>query len=254
MTHEEVMICEEALVEHKRKKGAKRNEYLENEQENKEKNDYSVYNLSEEDFQKLVDACKNTRDKVIVLLMGRLALRAHEVANVKIKNIDFSNGYIILDVYKGYKAKHGYSKTKEELTIPMPKEIRDKIEFLSEKLRDRPDAYIIHNVDKEYGRKPMSVAQIENIIGDAGDKAGIKNPIPPKVVQRIRNGIAQEYTLYERINSHLLRHTAGRHILKVFPGDYRLAQKILRHAKIDTTIGLYGQESLEEKTKKMRQV
>ena len=79
----------------------------------KKPNDYSTYCISEVDFEKILEkGCIDSRDRALILLMGRLALRISEVANLKVRDIDFDRGVIHLSWYKGSKSKNSIKPKK----------------------------------------------------------------------------------------------------------------------------------------------
>jgi integrase len=212
----------------------------------KGKTDYSKYNLSEDDFKKMLGA-SDVRERAILLLMGRSALRVSEVCNLRVRNIDFSKKSVLLEYYKGVGR---YKKTAEELTIPLTSECLTllKNDIIEKEGLGQDDYIFFSNWKGERHKTPISRQQVEQIIGNIGVRAGINNPIPTKeTTVRYMNGKVKTYQTYARINSHLLRHTAVRFILEKNPDDYRLAQKIARHSSVSLTLNTYGQMSEKDK-------
>ncbi|MFY9529169.1 MAG: tyrosine-type recombinase/integrase [Candidatus Acidiferrales bacterium] len=86
--------------------------------------------LSQEEKQALWNACarkthRHIRDRAMLLVLTRLALRAEEVARLALKNIDWEGGEI----------RVCSSKTRRERMLPLPQDVGDS---LIEHLRARP--------------------------------------------------------------------------------------------------------------------
>jgi len=75
--------------------------------------------LAAEDIERAIAACNGEdrlRDKAVVLLLARLGLRAGEVANLKITDIDWKNGRLAI-----------YGKSKRAEWLPLTQEVGDAI-------------------------------------------------------------------------------------------------------------------------------
>lgn len=217
------------------------------------KTDYSKYNLSEDDFKKMLSV-SDVRERAILLLMGRSALRVSEVCNLKVRNIDTYKCSVHLEYYKGVGR---YKKTEEELTVPLTQECLTLLnnDIIAKEGLQPEDYIFFSNWKGERHKTAISRQQMEKIISKIGERAGVKNPIPAKETtvkyfNKAGEPIIKKYMTYTRINSHLLRHTAVRHIIDKNPGDYRLAQKIARHSNVGLTINTYGQMSEKDKLDK----
>lgn len=94
---------------------------------------------------------------------------------------------------------------------------------------DRKVGFVFPSVSKLNTLGHISVRQINRVLGEAGNRAGLKNPIP-----ELKN-----------INPHLLRHSIAR-ILKDAGMSVEAIQKILRHSSYKTTMDMYGTKSIDD--------
>ena len=57
--------------------------------------------LSMEEFKLLLDVCKDEREKSILLLLGGVGLRAAELVNIRVDDIDLAKGFLYVTRGKG---------------------------------------------------------------------------------------------------------------------------------------------------------
>jgi integrase/recombinase XerD len=57
--------------------------------------------LTPEEFARLKAACKDDREKAIVLTLAGTGMRVNELCNLGIEDLDFEHGYIHVEVAKG---------------------------------------------------------------------------------------------------------------------------------------------------------
>jgi integrase/recombinase XerD len=85
--------------------------------------------LAADDVERTITACEGEsrlRDKAIILLLARLGLRASEVANLKLADIDWKNGRIAVT-----------GKSRREEWLPLTQEVGDAIIAYVERARPR---------------------------------------------------------------------------------------------------------------------
>jgi len=141
--------------------------------------------LAAEDVERVVDSCTGhvfeLRDRAVLLLLARLALRASEVAQLKFSDIDWRNGEISV-----------CGKGRRQESLPLPQEVGNAILLYVNKGRPSlhaPEVFTtvlapIH---------PLTRAAVTHIVRAALLRAGIKAPI---------NG------------AHVLRHSAATAMLR----------------------------------------
>ena len=141
--------------------------------------------LIAEEVERVINSCNNDlfglRDKAVLLLLARLGLRASEVAQLKLADIDWLNGSILV-----------CGKARRQESLPLPQEVGNAILLYLEKSRPSlraPEVFTtvlapIH---------PLTRATVTHIVRSALRRAGIKAPI---------NG------------AHVLRHSAATAMLR----------------------------------------
>ncbi len=156
--------------------------------------------LTKEDVKKLIKAVPPTRkrDRLIILLLYGTGLRASEVCNLKIEDVDFKRGILIVKGGKGAKDR----------VVPIPdfllKEIEDYL-----KTREDGSEYLFVEVRREK-KDRISPKTVWYLLKKYGEKAGI------------------------RVTPHMLRHSFATHMLEKGV-DIRVIQEILGHSNLSTT-------------------
>jgi integrase/recombinase XerD len=161
-------------------------------------------NLDPEMVARLIAACDLTtamgrRDAAILRLLARLALRAGEVAGLRLDELDWRAGEMVI-VGKGRRVER----------LPLPVEVGEAIA-----------AYLVDGRPKSRERAlflgvhaphaPLSRGGVQSVVYHACDRAGV-----------------------DRVSPHRLRHTAATETLRAGGSLAEVAQ-LLRHRRVDTT-------------------
>lgn len=156
--------------------------------------------LTKEDVKKLIKAVPPTRkrDRLIILLLYGTGLRASEVCNLKIEDVDFKRGILIVKGGKGAKDR----------VVPIPDFLLREIEDYL-KTREDGSEYLFVEVRREKKDK-ISPKTVWYLLKKYGEKAGI------------------------RVTPHMLRHSFATHMLEKGV-DIRVIQEILGHSNLSTT-------------------
>ena len=112
-----------------------------------------------EEFQKLVNAAKNKRDKLIIEFLFYTGVRVSELVSLKKNNILWDQGFVRV-----------YGKGGKERLVPIP-------EFLLRKLKEYVD-----KLDSEY-IFPLSTRQVERIVKNTAIRACITKKVTPHVLR-----------------------------------------------------------------------
>jgi site-specific recombinase XerD len=141
--------------------------------------------LAAEDIERVIDSCAGhpfqLRDRAVLLLLARLALRASEVAQLKFSDIDWRNGGIRV-----------CGKGRRQESLPLPQEIGDAI--LQYVNKGRPSLQVPEVFTTVLAPfHPLTRAAVTHIVRAALRRTGIKAPI---------NG------------AHVLRHSAATSMLR----------------------------------------
>jgi len=151
--------------------------------------------LSKEEIKKLLNNCKNEKEKLILLLLYSTGLRVSELANLKLEDVDLKEKFLIVRGGKG----------KKDRIVPLNDKIVELINsYLSS--RKKNSEYLISN---KFGNK-ISTVYLEKVIREIGKRIGIK------------------------VTCHMLRHSFATHMLEN-GADIRVIQEILGHERLSTT-------------------
>ncbi len=151
--------------------------------------------LTKEEIKKLIQNCKNKKEKLVLLLLYSTGLRVSELANLKVEDIKLEESYLIVRGGKG----------KKDRIIPLSNKVKTLIEeYLKNRKKD--SKYLINN---KFGEK-ISTVYLEKMIREIGKRANIK------------------------VTCHMLRHSFATHILEN-GADIRVIQEILGHERLSTT-------------------
>ncbi|KKK97227.1 hypothetical protein LCGC14_2654860, partial [marine sediment metagenome] len=159
--------------------------------------------LSVDDVDRLLAACDLTlpmglRDRAIILLLVRLALRASDVAVLRFSDIDWDDGSILVT-----------GKNRREARLPLPQEVGDAIL-----------AYLEHRPGVQDDRVFLRcVAPLRGLPGSG-------------VSQIVRRNMRRAGVSAPAYGSHILRHTAATEMLRRGVSLYEIGS-VLRHRSAD---------------------
>lgn len=163
--------------------------------------------LSEEELARVIAACDGTtpgrlRDRAILLLLSRLGLRAGDVAQLRLSDIDWNNGALLV-----------MGKGRYQVRLPLPQEVGNA---LLRYLNCRPK---ISQSDHVFLR---SIAPVTAFVSGDGVSSVVKHALQ-------RAGVETPFK-----GAHVLRHTAATEMLR---NGVPLDQigLVLRHRSIDMT-------------------
>jgi len=180
----------------------------------KRQNKVNKYYLGLEEINKIIDAAKSLRDRVVLKILARTGIRRFELCNLLIKDIDFENQSLFIEHGKGDKPR----------SVPVDEDTLQDIKFY---LNARRYGKLIQSNNKS--NDGIDESRINVIVDKASKKAGIKNPDPVK----------------KHLNPHIFRHSFIRNMIKLgLPQSY--VQEIAGHSSIGTTIGMYGKPAYRD--------
>ncbi len=162
--------------------------------------------LQQSEVQRILDTCDinmvmGMRDKAVILLLARLGLRAGDVANLNLTDIDWHDGSIIVS-----------GKNRREARLPLPQEVGDAIlDYLKHRRPVADDAVFIRAIAPY--RPFHSSSAVSTIVTRAMHKAAIVS---------------------SRYGAHILRNTAATQMLKQGASLYQIST-VLRHQSVDMT-------------------
>ena len=161
--------------------------------------------LPSQDVERVIDSCADDanglRDRAVLLLLARLALRASEVAELRFTDIDWDNGSILV-----------CGKARRQELLPLPQEVGDAILLYVQRGRPSLQAPEVFTTVKAPLR-PLTRAAVTHIVRSALRRTGIQSPI---------NG------------AHVLRHSAATTMLRQGTSLADIGA-VLRHRSARTT-------------------
>jgi len=177
-----------------------------------------VPTFSEKDLVKLLSQAqrhtdRGFRDYALMLCFLDTAARLSEIASLRLDDVDFDNGYLLV-LGKGGKERY----------IPFGQKVAKAL--LKYKIKHRPEPMATDRFFlTAYGR-PLSPERIEKIFSEYGSKAGLKRCYPHKLrhtssVMYLRNG-GDPFTLQKKLGHSSLQMT--RHYSNLADTDVRAAQ------------------------------
>jgi len=164
--------------------------------------------LSDKECRSLIEAGQDLQTRFMITLMLTVGARRDEVSKIKLSDIDFETGKIVLD-----------GKGKKERTVGMVPSVQQMLEIYLA-MRDTDSEYLFYSTRASGENGRLSTVSINNRIKTAATNANF-----PK--ERV-----------EDITAHALRKTCATRLAKQFP--LPVVQKILGHANIQTTMLYIG--------------
>jgi len=156
--------------------------------------------LVEAEVSKMLDSCRNNKEKLIVELLAYTGVRVSELCSIRVSDIDLEN--------KSLKIRGGKGD-KDRLVIFSDKIVPDLKKYIMEIKERKGKAEFLFPTAKS---KKISPVTVERIIRNLARRAGINKKVTP----------------------HVLRHTFATSLLRN-GADIRIIQVLLGHASISTT-------------------
>ena len=157
--------------------------------------------------ERLIQGCdpaspRGSRDRAVILLLARLALRAGDVRDLRLKDIDWSQGRLRV-----------VGKGRCETWLPLPQDAGDAVLHYLEHFRPAiDDGHVFLRVHAPFGPLPSS-GPISKLVRRAIRRAGIKAP---------------------SMGAHLLRHSAATEMLRQ-GSSLDVIGAVLRHRSVEST-------------------
>lgn len=160
--------------------------------------------LKATEVERILDACDNKttmgiRDRAIILLLARLGLRAGDVAELLLTDIDWKDGSLLVS-----------GKTRRHVRLPLPQEVGDAIlKYLEHRQHSEERVVFLRSVPPYRGFK--SGSSLSPIVTRAMHRAGVNS---------------------SRYGAHILRNTLATEMLCEGNSLYEIGA-VLRHQSID---------------------
>ncbi len=162
--------------------------------------------LQPTEVRRILDACNREklmgiRDHAIILLLVRLGLRAGDVAKLRLNDIDWKDGSILV-----------CGKSRRQVRLPLPQEVGDAIlKYIEYRQSSEDDIVFLRSVAPYRGFR--SGSSLSPIVTRAMRRAGVSS---------------------RRYGAHILRNTVATEMLREGVSLYEIGA-VLRHQSIDMT-------------------
>jgi site-specific recombinase XerD len=161
-----------------------------------------------EAVERVIDSCDESspvgkRDRAILLLLARLGLRAGDIVQMRLEDIDWKGAWV-----------HVSGKGRRQTRLPLTQEVGDAIVSYVQESRPRSHTDTLFLRSRAPFRGFRSHPAVSVIVATAFRRAGIKRP--------------------SRGAAHLLRHSVASSMLRQGASLQELSA-LLRHRSIDTT-------------------
>ena len=159
--------------------------------------------LSPDEIERLLTVCDLTstmgcRDRAVILLLARLGLRASDLATLRLTDIDWEDGSILVQ-----------GKTRRQARLPLPQEVGDALVAYLERRPSASDSHVFLRIVAPFRGLPAS--SISQIVGRVMRRAGVDSP---------------------SYGAHILRHSAATEMLRSGASLYEIGS-VLRHQSLD---------------------
>jgi site-specific recombinase XerD len=152
------------------------------------------------------DSLQRMRDRAILLLLIRLGLRAGDVAELRLADIDWEDGSLVVS-----------GKSRREARLPLTQEVGDALFcYIERRPAADTDGVFLRLIApiREFARGDA----VSSVVKRAMRRAGVTSPAP---------------------GAHVLRHTAAREMLRQGVSLHQIGS-LLRHRSVETTAYYYA--------------
>ena len=145
--------------------------------------------LDEKDIKKLLNACKNTREQVIIVSLLDGGITESELVKMKVRNVGFDKqlgAYFILPKGTRYKTKKRHRKVQLFLIPSSTQYIREYLNH--HKFKEIPDAPFVYTEShqkkfKDLNEQQLAEPSVWRIVTQIAKDSGVKKKISPHILR-----------------------------------------------------------------------
>src|SRR3989338_6924553 len=122
---------------------------------------YNEYYLNWDEINSIIAAAKNLKESVILKILARTGMRRFELANLKVKDVDFERKRLFIE-----KGKGGNAKDPKSRAVPIDDDTLQAIKFY---VGSRKIGFLVQSNKK--GHEGISLSQINRIVSNCAKRA-----------------------------------------------------------------------------------
>ncbi len=184
-------------------------------------------------------ACVEPKARVLVKLMYGSGLRVSEALRLRVKDLDFANGVVVVRDGKGRKDRR--TPLPEGLVAPLREHLRwARGLFEKDRAAGVDGVYMPNRLDRKYPNASKEwpwqyVFPTDKLQNDPRSDAVRRHHWSERFAQRVVKDAARAAGIHKHVTPHVMRHSFATHLLE--DGyDIRTVQELLGHASVETTM------------------
>ncbi|MDQ8201310.1 integron integrase [Pelagicoccus enzymogenes] len=184
-------------------------------------------------------ACVEPKARALVKLMYGSGLRVSEALRLRVKDLDFAYGVVVVRDGKGRKDRR--TPLPEGLVEPLKEHLRSVRAFFDKDRAAGVDGvYMPNRLDRKYPNASKEwpwqyVFPTERLQKDPRSDAVRRHHWNDRFAQRAVKDAARAAGIHKHVTPHVMRHSFATHLLE--DGyDIRTVQELLGHASVETTM------------------
>jgi integron integrase len=194
--------------------------------------------LNSDEVSRLLDSFPPEHALMARLLYGT-GMRLMECLRLRVKDVDFTRGEILVRDGKG--AKDRVTVLPQSLSAALREQLRRaRVLFDGDRAAGRPGVYLPHALERKYPQAGESwpwfwVFPAEGLSVDPRSGVERRHHAHEKALQRAMKRAAERAGLCKPVSVHTLRHSFATHLL-TSGYDIRTVQELLGHSDVSTTM------------------
>lgn len=184
-------------------------------------------------------ACVEPKARVLVKLMYGSGLRVSEALRLRVKDLDFDHGVVVVRDSKGRKDRR--TPLAAGLAEPLREHLKAvRVLFDKDRAAGVDGVYLPNRLDRKYPNASKDwvwqyVFPTERLQKDPRSEAVRRHHWNERFAQRAVKDAARAAGIHKHVTPHVMRHSFATHLLES-GYDVRTVQELLGHASVETTM------------------